>query len=273
VLFASASLEGRAAELIDGRGASAGAPTVALIVTTPGYAPRAYEGLVAALEDRGVDAWLLVFSIQDQRLDGIVGHTIPEALSRFAGRDVGLVGHGIGGTLAALSLQDPLNELDPAAVALLGAPLWLPPSPLLAWLAARPPAPAGLDLRTLDARWAGHEALPLLLGAPLPPLEAVSGTLLEGLRAWAVEGLAVDLSSAFCPIWAGVGDHDNLGPPEAVRGRLPDRATFVRFGYLRGDPRDYDSAALLARPRPAAALAAWLRHALHPRAPRTGAPP
>ena len=241
-----------------GRPMPAGTPLV-LVVGTPGLLPDAYATLVGALEAEGLDAWLVRFPLESQDPDEIVAVGIPAArealLARGAGLPVALVGHGLGGTLAArAALADP-----PTALAVLGAPLAPPSSALVRWLVDLPVPQDGLDLaQATAATWNGLPALPLLVGEPLPPLERVSAAWLHGLQAWARSGRAVDLGAAPFPVWAGTGLLDEVAPAEGVRPYLGETG-FVRFGYLHLDLQAFDHAALLREERPAAALARWVQ--------------
>ena len=166
-----------------------------------------------------------------------------------------MVGHGLGGTLAALSVE--AGVLSPDALGMLGAPLLTEPMGLHDWLAARPLPDAVLDPTTLtDATWQDTPALPLLLGEPLPPLTDVSPDWLATLQGWCSGGLSVDLTDAAVPVWAGASGLDNLAPPEWVRPMVP-APSFFRFGYLRFESADPDHADLLTSPRALRMLSRW----------------
>ena len=238
----------------------------AVIVGTPGFAATAYEPLVRALEDQGIDAWLLTFTPGAQSPATVVGDDIPAAIDavRADHARVALVGHGLGGTLAAMSTAQ--GAAHPDALGLLGAPLSFPPLALATWLAARPVPPLGLDLPALAREgptptWNDLAILPLLLGEPLPPLAPVSAEWLTALAGWVQGGEVVSLASLPCPAWVGVTTLDNVAPPEAVRAHIGD-ATFVRFGYLRLDAEETDHAGLLRERVPTEALADAVRKAL-----------
>ena len=235
-----------------GRPMPAGTP-VALVISTPGVAAPAYDALVEALEAEGLDAWLATFPVGAQDPDTIVARGIPAARQALPAAPLALVGHGPGGTLAArAALLDP-----PQALALLGAPLAPPTSALVRWLCAQPVPDDGLDLATVQGTWADQPVLPLLLGAPPPPMERASAAWLRGLQAWAEGGAPVDLSAAAFPVWAGTGLLDEVAPAEGVRPWL-GAGEHIRFGYLRLDPEAYDQAGLLREARPTVALARWV---------------
>lgn len=231
---------------------------VALIVATPGFAAPAYDTLVHALEAEGVDAWLLRLPLHAQGVDAAVTQALPLARRSLPTAPLALVGHGLGGTLAArAALVEP-----PDALALLGAPLAPPSSALVTWLASLPVPDDGLDLATVGtASWRGQPALPLLVGATLPPLQRVSATWLRDLQGWVARGDPIDLSAAAFPVWAGVGLLDEVAPAEVVRPHLGAHE-FVRFGYLRLDLQSFDHAGLLAEQRPVNALARWVEQSL-----------
>ncbi|RME21829.1 MAG: hypothetical protein D6798_17265, partial [Deltaproteobacteria bacterium] len=127
---------------------------------------------------------------------------------------------------------------------------------LTSWLIDQQVPADGLDLSTVtDARWQSRLVLPLLLGTPLPPLDRVSAAWLGGLQDWGHRDAPIDLSAAAFPVWAGVGDLDELAPAETVRPWLPPGAEFVRFGYLHLDAHPYTHRDLLAGSHPAAVLA------------------
>ncbi len=242
-----------------GRPMPPGTP-VALVVLSPGLRDDASQPLVDALEAEGIDAWTLSPPLHAQDPTRLLGVVLPAARAALPGDGHALVGHGLGGTLAArAALDDP-----PLALALLGAPLRFPRSALTTWMLSLPIPDDGLDLATVpDAPWRGQPALPLLLGQPLPPMTRVSAAWLRGLATWADDDQPLDLRDADFPVWVGVGDLDELAPPEVVRPYLAPDTAFVRFGYLRLDPRPYRSVDLLVDPRPtrtmARALSALLR--------------
>lgn len=242
---------------------SGAARPAALIVETPGFAPAAYDPLSATIEGFGVDAWRLALG-PDEQTDGAALRAIDAALTtlRASGRPVALVGHGIGGRLAARAVAE--RGVVPDALGLLGAPLDYrvlgdAPVALVAWMSLLPLPDRPLDLGELTgALWRDQPALSLLLGDPLPPLTSVSPTFLAALQADVRSGRVVDLKGAPCPIWTVASQRDNLAPPEAVRAANGDGA-FVRAGYLHLDPREPDHAGLLTEPVVLRNLARWLR--------------
>lgn len=228
---------------------------VALIVGSPGLQAPAYDALVQAIEAEGVDAWLWVPALADQDLQGLLAVTLPAARRDLPRPDHALVGHGLGGTLAAwAALADP-----PTALALLGAPLDYPDSALTRWMRALPIPAEGVDLAEWkEVQWTGMPALELLLGAPLDSLDRVSARWLEDLRDLGSSSSPVDLGGLACPSWYGAGDMDVLSPAERVRPLLGPRTEYLRFGYLRADPHPFDNADLLRDARSTRALARWL---------------
>lgn len=241
----------------------AGAGPAVLIVVTPGFPADSHQNLVRVLERHGLDAWTLAFPLAAQNPEQMVGAQIPTALAELRGvgnRKVALVGHGLGGRLAAQAVAS--GAALPDALALLGVPLDLAvqgdrPLDVVAWLASLPVPDAAVDLAPLSAAsWKDLPVLPLLLGEPLPALEPVSGAWLRSLAAEVGPGHAVSLANAPCPVWEGTSPRDNLAPPETARGGLGD-GVFVRFGYLRLDPREPDHLGLLRDPIPARVLADW----------------
>ncbi|MFT5682044.1 MAG: hypothetical protein ACI8RZ_002962 [Myxococcota bacterium] len=231
---------------------------VALIVCTPGLSEFAYDPLVAALESAGLDAWTLSFPPTAQDASAIIGQWLPEVTASLSvDRPIAVVGHGLGGTLAALSVES--GALTPSALAMLGSPLRTESTGLHDWLLAQPLPEDDLDLAPLaETQWQDMGALALLIGEPLPPFEDVSVDWLVQLQAWASGGLSVDLRDTDVPIWAGASGLDNLGPPEWIRPGVPPES-FFRFGYLRFDSEDPDHIGLLSSPRALKMLSRWVK--------------
>lgn len=220
----------------------------ALIVQTPGIAAEGYIGWIHALEARGLDAWMLPCA---QATDAI-----QHGLSKLSGRPTALLGHGFGGTLAAMSVADGAR---PAALGLIGAPLRATPTRLDDWLAHLPLPVAALDLGSVvSASWNGQAALPLLVGDPLPPMEPVSAGWLAQLRTWAHGALEVDLRQSTVPMMAFASGMDNIAPPERVRPQLPI-GCFLRLGYLSFSGPDPEHADLLLEDLAIGKMARWLR--------------
>lgn len=252
-------------------GASGGASR-ALVVPTPGLDPLSYDRLIHELERRDIDAWMLALPPDRWRLASVVQAEIPAALAALGadGQRVVLVGHGVGGAVAAMAVAG--GHAKPAALAMLGAPLAWPGSELSGWLAELPSPAQDLDLTALaDRTWRGHSVLGLLLGDPLPGLTPVPAAWLADLQEALRRGQTTDLRQATMPVWAGGASRDNLGPPDSIRRWLPPES-FVRFGYLRLDAVEPDAIDLLTGSEAPAALAAWTRRALR-RATDDAAPP
>jgi pimeloyl-ACP methyl ester carboxylesterase len=249
----------------DGRG------PVALLVESPGVRHRAHLALVDRLELGGLDVWTLRIPVSAQRPDELVSTAIPAALAALPGRPRLLVGHGAGGTLAAQAVLALPAPDRPDGLALLGAPLSLPPSELSVWLAGQGPRHAALDLGPLaDAApsWGDQPVVALLWGAPDAPLGRLSGAMAETYRAWATGGLDLDLRAlAALPVWAAAGSEDRLAPVESVRPALSPEHTFHRYGRAALMPHPYTHSDLLDRARPARDLAAWATQTLDGGAP------
>jgi hypothetical protein len=237
---------------------------VALVVSTPGFGDAAYVPLVEAIESEGIDAWLLSFPVEHQQPDHIIERAIPGAVHELAqaGRTVGLVGHGLGGTLAAAAATRGDTVRGPDAIALLGAPLQLVPSALTGWMLHHPIPPGGLNLNDQqEILWEEQPALELLLGEPLPHLERVSSDWLHALSDWLMTGRTFSLDGLACPAWVGASGLDNLAPPESVRP-FAGPATFERFGLQHFDPHVPDHADLLRDEHSTRVLARWLKRVL-----------
>jgi len=244
----------------DGRG------PVALLVESPGVRHRAHLALVDRLELGGLDVWTLRVPVSAQRPDHLVSTAIPAALDALPRRPRLLVGHGAGGTLAAQAVLALPASDRPDGLALLGAPLSLPPTALGAWLADQGPHGAALNLAPLAAAaplWGEQPVVALLWGAPDAPLGRLSGAMADTYRSWATGGLDLDLRAlAELPVWAAAGSEDRLAPVESVRPALSPDHTFHRYGRAALMPRPYAHGDLLERPRPARDLAAWATQSL-----------
>jgi len=226
----------------------------ALIVPTPGLAESAYLPLAEALETRGLDAWLLRIELRDDPR-AVAEERLPALSADPAWADTPWVAHGLGGRLAAWAARD---GAEPSALAMLAVPLEVQPVALTHWMADRPLPAHTVDLAPLaQTMWGEQPALPLLLGEPLPALDRVSSAWLAQLRDWHARPAPLDLTEVKIPMWAGVGNLDNLAPPESVRPWL-GAGRFVRFGSHRLDPREFDHAALLREARPLTVLARWV---------------
>ena len=239
---------------------------VALVVVTPGMDPAAFQPMVQALEDRGLDAWAvrvrLTAPLPPADADLWIASTLlPAAIAELRERDpkaaeLALVGHGPGGTIALMTAQ----HVAPRAVAVLGAPFGPIDTAAMAHLAdAQLPELGNVNLSTpLD--WQGHDMATLLLGDPPPPLAPLSVDLARAWLRWAQEGPPLTLADVDCPAWIGLAAMDRLVPIESARvvsQALPDRH-FVRFGLLRLDPHDPGSADLLRERRYLDVMAGWV---------------
>lgn len=236
----------------DGRG------PVALLVQTPGVAPRAFAPLVAALELGGLDVYTVRVPVAAQDPAWLVAAGLPAALAALPDRPRVLVGHGLGGTLAAQAALALEPAARPDALALLGAPLATQPRRVFDWLAEQHPDGAPVHLApAADAKWGEQPVGPLLLGGPLP-LTRLSGAMADTYLGWGRGGLGLDLAPlASLPVWAGAGSEDNLAPVESIRPALAASHRFVRYGTAALMPQPMDHVGLLQRSRPARDLARW----------------
>lgn len=238
-------------------GAGSTGTTQALLVVSPGLAPRATDALVDAVEAAGVDVWRLTFPV-DHQSPAAMHAAITDGLAALGPGPVGLIGHGLGGTLA---VQSAASGAGAAAVAVVGAPLRSAHGRLLAWLGSRPVPPLGIDPghpAAQAAAWNGQPILPLLLGEPLPPMLPVSASWLEELQRWGQPGWRSDAADVPVPLWAAVGVLDNLAPPESVRTVLPPGAVFERYGLGHLDDTNPTHVDLLRSPVVGADLGAWM---------------
>lgn len=229
---------------------------VALVVCTPGMAVSAYAPMVAALEAAGLDAWTVQFPPAAQDADAITSQWLPEIVAGLSTQGaVAVVGHGLGGTLAALSVAS--AAISPDALAMLGSPLRTEATELTDWLATKPLPAEELSLSAVSAvQWRGLGVLALMVGEPLPALGAVAPAWLAQLQAWSGGGLSVSLQASAVPIWAGASGLDNIAPPEWVRPAVPP-AAFYRFGFLRLESDDPDHIGLLSSPKALRMLSRW----------------
>ena len=211
----------------------------ALVVVTPGVSPAAYDVWVAAIEDAGLDAWIVTFPGVTWTVDTAVAG-VEEAFTAVAkGREAPVVAaHGYAGVLVLLA------PIEPAALALVGTPLG--PQPVVV-LTQPPPGDA-----TLGLPWA-----PELLG-PLA-VEPTSGELGRAYAAWAVS--IPDYAPPRCRSLVVASGIDPVAPPEVVRlpsQSWPDRR-WMRVGMLGLDPKELPHGELLSDAALAAEIAAFLR--------------
>jgi hypothetical protein len=239
---------------------------VALVVITPGMDPAAFQPMVQALEDHGLDAWAvrvtMVAPLPPADADlWIASSLLPAAVTRLRERNpraetLALVGHGPGGTLALMMAQ----HVNPSAVAVLGAPLGpIDTAALTAMAQGELPQVGNVDL-SKAADWQDHDLATLLLGDPPPPLAPLAVELARAWLGWIEQGPPLTLAEISCPVWIGAGAMDRLVPIESLRvpsQALPDRH-FVRFGLLRLDPQDPGSADLLRERRYLEVMAGWV---------------
>ena len=183
----------------------------AVVVVTPGVAPDAYDGWVAALHRRGMDVHLAT-------LDPTVGpeeaiHGLHLALEERAAElgPLRVAAHGYGGLLTVLS------GFEAHRLALVATPL----APQLVPVGAVP-GEAGLP-------WS-DELVGTYTPAPLHP------DLSAAYAAWAAELPRYHVPT--CPVFVASGNLDVMAPPEVVRlpsESWPDR-TWERLGFLALEP-------------------------------------
>ncbi len=239
---------------------------IALVLVTPGLDPAAFQPMVQALEEQGLDAWAvrvrLTAPLPPADADIWLASTLlPAAVAELREREPGaerlaLVGHGPGGTLALMLAQ----HVQPQALAVLAPPLGPIDTAAMSWLAEQAlPEVGSIDLSE-PTLWQGHDLATLLLGAPPPPLALLPVELAQAWLRWAAEGPPVALDKVDCPTWIGAAAMDRLVPIESMRvpsQQLPDRH-FVRFGLLRLDPKDPGSGDLLRERRYLDTMASWV---------------
>ena len=166
---------------------------VALLVSTPCVAP---EGLIPwgeALEEAGLDAWVLSFEARNQSPEDLV-LGIQEALRGFGDRDLVIAAHGYAGVLVLMA-DTPARRL-----ALVGTPL-----------AAQVVPPMLRETAPVVAE--GLPYAPELLG-PVPGVPC-SGQLGEAYARWAMDFPEYPVPQQ--PVLVVASNIDPVAPPESVR--------------------------------------------------------
>lgn len=220
-------------ELIDVGASLSGA--AALVVVTPGVRPEAYLAWTNALEEHGLDAWMIHFPAEHQSVDGIT-EGLQAAYTQLAeDRDVVVAAHGYGGTFVLLS------GIDPSRMALVGSPLGPHAAPLVMG-----PEP-----------YVVAEGMPCSMVGDLP-LEPYSAEVGLAYRQWTREMPAY--SAPVSPTLLVASGLDCIAPPETVR--LPSQdwtdRHWERTGKLGLDLGELDHAMLLSDERLADRMARYL---------------
>jgi len=220
-------------ELID-IGASLAGPA-ALVVATPGVQAEAYLAWTDALEDQGLDAWLVYFPAHSQSVEKVTAGVREAYESLARDREVVVAAHGYGGTFVLMS------GIQPARLALVGVPLGPHAMPLIM---AREPSIVA-------------EGLPCEFVGALP-MEPYAAELSLAYRSWTMDypDYPVPVGETLL-IASGL---DCIAPPETVR--LPSQdwphRSWERTGKLGLDLGELDHAALLTDPRLADRMARYL---------------
>ncbi len=247
---------------------------VALLVETPGIGGQAYQVILEALEQAGLDAWSLQFGPLDNPpaqhwAVHLATRAIPVAVQQLKARDrqarrrLLLLGHGMGGVMMLMAIPE-LDE-PPRAVAALGSPLEPAPSELLEWLDTLDTTLPTITT-DMDPSWKGQTVSSLLWGSAPPPREPLPTRLALEYLDWLLRGHALPLESITCPVLLVAGAMDRLAPPESIRmasHRLPD-STFLRLGMLHLDWSDPSHGDLIQDRRNAELVADWLRQEVEP---------
>lgn len=209
--------------------------TAALVVVTPGVQAEAYLAWTNALEDQGLDAWLVRFPAPDQTVDSVTNGLAQAYETLAAEREVVVAAHGYGGAFVLLS------GIQPERLALVGTPLGPHAAPL-----TMPPAPHVVA-----------EGLPCTLVGSLP-LEPYAAEVGLAYRAWTTEFPSYTPPKA--PTLLVASGLDCVAPPETVRlpsQDWPDRH-WERTGKLGLDLGELDHAMLLSDERLAHRVARFL---------------
>lgn len=224
--------------MLSDAGSSASKGTIALVVVTPGVKAEAYQGWVEALEDEGLDAWMLRFPAQGQ--DARVVRSAIEAAAQeltSGGRPLVVAAHGLGGVFVLQA------EIQPQRMALVGTPL----------------AAQAVPVRTQPLSAVVQEGLPfppVLLG-PLPQ-EPLSASLARDYLLWMKHG--PELQAPRWPTLLVASGLDLVAPPEVVR--LPSQEwsarSWSRSGPLGLEGRELRHGELLSDPSVAQQVAEFL---------------
>ena len=211
--------------------ALAAPPPSTVVLRTPGFETAAMVPLLQGLSAAGLSARMVTLpDPPPATVDGAVASLVA-ALDEVEG-PILLVGHGVGGTLAARAVSAGALP-DVRGLVLIGAPL---PGP---W-SEPPPAPLS-------------EAL--LFGEPLPSILPSAAAWTALLRPQAGEA---PLTAWVQPTLAIVGEIDNIGPPEAVRPGLPPGARLIRTGRPRLNGVSHDHGDLLRASEVPRLTARWI---------------
>ncbi len=211
--------------------ALAAPPPSTVVLRTPGFETAAMVPLLQGLSAAGLPTRLVAVPDHPAASVAEAIASLAEALGAVEGPII-LVGHGVGGTLAARAVAAGALP-DVQGLVLIGAPL---PGP---W-SEPPPAPL-------------PEAL--LFGEPLPAILPSAPAWTALLRPQAGEA---PLAAWGQPTLAIVGEVDNIGPPEAVRPGLPPGARFLRTGRPRLDGVSHDHGDLLRASEVPRLTARWI---------------
>ncbi len=211
-----------------------------LLVMSPGLTQEAYDPLIHALRAEGAEVTPVGFpcSGDAESLSGAVARA-------GAGREVVVVAHGIGATLALKAADD------------LDVRRWVLSGPVLG--AVRSPALTDVVGLTLGRSRVELSALPdavgdVWLGEGWRPLSTcVAPGLARDVQWWAESAhVPVDPSEIEAPVWVQLGLLDEVATLEATvpaARRFPD-GTLVRPGVSRLDPVDYRHLDLIRAPAP-----------------------
>ena len=196
--------------------------TAALVVVTPGVQAEAYLGWTDALEEQGLDAWIVRFPAPTQTVEAVTSGVAQAYATLSADREVVVAAHGYGGTFVLLS------GIAPTRMALVGTPL----------------GPHAAPLAMGDPPKVVAEGLPCPLVGDLP-LEPYAAEIGLAYRAWTAEYPAYSPPTA--PTLLVSSGLDCVAPPETVR--LPSQGWadrhWERAGLLGLDLDEPDHAALL----------------------------
>ena len=212
-----------------------------VLVGAPGLDDRAYLPLVQAMRARGAEVSVVSFPCSGDSA------SLGQAIVRSAGgRDVVLVAHGLGATLAL------------GVAAQLDVRRWVLLGPIL----------GPVDNAAIQSLRRSPIAGPVDLSVPMPLNDGIVQDLLLGphwteftgclapalareLQVWSVDGWPeLSLGQIGDPVWISVGALDELAPVEVLlpaSRRFPNR-TVIRAGIGRMDRVDLDHLGLLLEP-------------------------
>jgi hypothetical protein len=220
--------------------AAVAAPPEVVVVGAPGLVDEAYVPLVQALRAQGAQVSMVSFPCSGD--SGSLGRAIVRSA---AGREVVLVSHGLGATLALQVAGD----LHVVRWVLLGPVLGaVDNAAIRSVVDAAVKGPVDLSV---GRSWGSTTVQSAVLGPRWADAAGcLSPQMARQLQSWVVDGVVLDLESVTAPVWVSVGALDELSPVEVLLpgARRFQHPTVVRPGLGRMDRVDLDHLGLLYEP-------------------------